>query len=208
MKQNDNLIKSLVVTAVILIIVFLYSYLYLSNNKKPLNGELEQYGKADIGGEFVLTDQYGNIFSTNQLKGAPTIVYFGFSYCPDICPTALSKITEAKKALDKYNIKTNVVFITIDPDRDSAGLLKDYLNHFDSDIIGLTGTRAEIEEAANKFKVYYEVAPNSGTGENDYLINHSSFIYIMDKDFNYSTHFHLNSDVGDVVNHIRLNFRN
>lgn len=160
------------------------------------NSSKETTGKALIGGAFELTNQNGEKFSSNNLKGKTSLIYFGFSHCPMVCPTALSKITLVMNEIDPEGKKYNYIFITTDPERDSSERLKEYLANFNPAIIGLTGTKEELEEAYKGYKVY---AKKVITDNGNYDMNHSSLIYIMDKNGEYAAHFSHESKVEDIV---------
>ena len=140
----------------------------------PVGGEPRS---SLIGGPFSLTAQDGRSVSDKDVKGNPFLVFFGYTHCPDVCPTALFEISEIFKALGP-NQKISALFITIDPERDTPAVLKEYLSSFDSRIIGLSGTPAQIESVEKAYRVY---AKKVGTGA-DYSMDHTAIIYLMDKD--------------------------
>lgn len=153
---------------------------------------------ASLGGEFSLTDQNGNTVTNESLKGRPRLVYFGFTYCPDICPTALLAMGEAAKRLgDKAPAQ---VFISVDPERDTVAHLKEYAGNFPG-LIALTGSAESVKQAARAYKVYYK---KNGDGEN-YLIDHSGFIYLMDAKGRYLTHFPHDVKPDAIVTAIQTN---
>lgn len=206
--EEKGFAKVVAVAAVVITIIALYFIMTASVPPKPLAGQGSMAsGKANIGGEFALTDQDGQPFGTAQLKGRPSMIYFGFTFCPDICPTSLQKLTSVMDTLDKYGIDVTPVFITIDPKRDTSASLKTYLKHFHAKFVGLTGSEEAIKEVADKFKVYYSIAPGSDPKRNDYLLDHTSLVYLMDKDGNYMTHFHIDSHPGEIVEYIRVHYK-
>lgn len=205
--ESKDLIRIVLIAVTMLILIASYSFLILYPKQKTIKGagdyiSDQSQGEALIGGDFKLIDQNGNIFSSNSLKGMYTIIYFGFTYCPDICPTALEIISHTLTELEKYKTLVNAVFITIDPERDTAPLLKKFLGHFHPRLIGLTGTPGEIKEVASKFKVYYAIDHSRENTGSDYMVNHSSFIYLMDEEGKYVTHFNLNSNSKEIANYI------
>lgn len=206
--EEKRFSKIVVIVAAIITMAALWFITTAKENKKPLAGQGYSAGKAEIGGDFVLTDQNGNQFSSAQLRGRPSLIYFGFTFCPDICPTSLQKLTAVIDTLDRYKIDVTPIFITIDPKRDTVASLKQYLAHFHKKIIGLTGSEEAIKEAADKFKVYYAIAPGSNPKGNDYLLDHTSMVYLMDKNGEYMTHFHLDSNPDEIIDYIRLHARN
>ena len=134
--------------------------------------------KADIGGDFTLRDQNNNDFTLSNSSNTK-IVFFGFLNCPDICPTALSEVSGLLKKLEGLSKNIDPIFITVDPDRDTPELLKNYLAFFDERIIGLTGTQEEIEKIANQYHVYYSYQNKDKT--EDYVVNHTANMYLVDK---------------------------
>jgi len=132
---------------------------------------------SSIGGPFQLVDQFGHPQSQQLLKGKWTAVFFGYTYCPDVCPTTLQTLGGATTLMGPKVKDFQVVFITVDPNRDTPGQLKDYLASasFPRGVIGLTGTPSQIAAAANDYKVYYQ---KNGSGA-DYSVDHSAAIYLM-----------------------------
>jgi len=151
-------------------------------------------GEALIGGPFTLTDQNGNRVSDTQFRGKLMLVYFGYTYCPDVCPTTLLDMSQAMDTLGAAADQVQPIFITVDPERDTPGVMKDYLTNFHPRLIGLTGTPAEIQAAAKAYRVYYAkaygvpYAKAKGDGK-DYLMDHSSIVYLMDRQGRYLAHF-------------------
>lgn len=141
-----------------------------------------------IGGPFTLTDQNGKTVTDKDLMGKPTLIFFGFTRCPDICPSTLFDIKEMLQVAGKDAGRVNVVFVSVDPDRDTPELLKDYLESFDSRIIGLNGTPEQIEEISKLYRVYAKKIP---TTEDDYTMDHTAIIYLMDKEGRFVNAFNL-----------------
>ncbi len=132
-----------------------------------------------LGGAFTLTDHNGNRVTEHQWPGQYLLVYFGFTHCPDICPTGLSKITEALNALPPETAaKIQPLLITVDPARDDVNTLKTYVALFHPRLVGLTGSQAEIEHVKKLWRVYAEKQGN----DKDYMVNHSGFSYLMNPD--------------------------
>lgn len=134
--------------------------------------------KPAVGGPFHLVDQNGKAVDERLLKGRWSLVFFGYTFCPDVCPTTLTTLAAAQDRLGPKGKKLQVVFITVDPARDTPAQLKTYLASpaFPKGTIGLTGTPAQVDAAAKAYKVYYA---KEGEGQ-DYSMNHSSAIYLMD----------------------------
>ncbi|HTV43686.1 MAG TPA: SCO family protein [Stellaceae bacterium] len=130
-----------------------------------------------IGGPFQLEDQNGRTVTNTALEGKWLLVYFGYTHCPDVCPTALNNIAVALHDLGKKSGEVRPVFITIDPARDTPQTLKNYVEAFDAPILALTGNAEEIAQAASDYRVYYAKHPEP---DGDYSMDHSSIIYVMD----------------------------
>jgi protein SCO1 len=136
-----------------------------------------QAGVASIGGPFSLVDDTGVPVSDKTLAGKPYAIYFGYTYCPEVCPTTLFDLTRWIKKLGPDADKLNYVFVTVDPERDTPKLMHAYLASFDKRIRGFTGTPAQIAKIAGEYRVYYKKVPTSDGG---YLMDHSAMIYLMD----------------------------
>lgn len=130
-----------------------------------------------IGGAFRLIDTDGRPVTDQDLRGRPTVVFFGFTYCPEVCPTTLGELTAAMATLGAEADRLNVVFISVDPERDTPEALKTYLSNFDPRIRGLTGTPQAVAQAAANHRVYYRKVPTQGGG---YTIDHSSMLFLFD----------------------------
>ncbi|WP_445177155.1 SCO family protein [Rhizorhapis sp. SPR117] len=139
---------------------------------------------ASIGGPFTLTNQDGAKVSWKDFDGQYRIMYFGYSYCPDICPLDLQKLMQGYRQFAKQDsaraARVQPIFITIDPERDTVPVVKNYVSAFDPKLIGLTGTPEEIAKVAKEFAVYY--AKDGKDGASDYLVNHSRSPYLMGPD--------------------------
>ena len=134
---------------------------------------------AEIGGRFALTGTDGKIVTDETFRGKWLVLYFGYTACPDVCPTVLTELGAALGALGPLAAKVQVVFVTLDPARDTASALRDYLGSFDARIVGLRGSGDEIENVAKEYHVYYR-AHSLGNGE--YAVDHSSFLYVIRPD--------------------------
>lgn len=133
---------------------------------------------VEIGGPFSLIDTQGKAVTERSLLGKPTAIFFGFTYCPEVCPTTLANMTAWLKDLGADADKLNVVFVSVDPERDTPDQLKIYLSNFDPRIQGFTGAPQAIDQAAKAYRVYYKKVPLDGGG---YTMDHSSAIYLFDK---------------------------
>jgi protein SCO1/2 len=133
---------------------------------------------SSVGGPFDLTAMDGRRISSRQFQGAPLLVFFGFTHCPDVCPTKLMELSEVFRAAGDRAGNTRALFVTVDPARDTPELLKNYLGSFDPRIIGLTGTQEEIDAVVKAFRAYARKVP---TASGDYTMDHTAIIYLMDK---------------------------
>lgn len=210
MKSSNILVKIIVGVGVLIAVVSLYILLMNDVPQKKIANSKDIIIDNDgikIGGDFELFDQDGNKFSERNLHGKLSLVYFGFTYCPDICPASLQKIAEVVNILKRSHIEVVPVFITIDPTRDKLEVLKVYLKNFHPKFVGLSGSEEQIRDVANKFKVYYAVSNFSNTESNksDYMLDHSSLTYLLDKKGQYVKHFYLDSSPIEIVNFIQNN---
>lgn len=136
-------------------------------------------GVANVGGAFVLTAAKGGEFDSKSLSGKPYAVFFGFTHCPDICPTTMAELTGMLKDLGDQANSLNVVFITVDPERDTPAVMTDYLSNFDARIIGLTGSPDQIAHVVAQYRVYAKkVALDGG----QYTMDHSASIFLYGRD--------------------------
>jgi protein SCO1 len=140
------------------------------------------YGRGQVGGPFTLTDQEGHARSDRDFRGKLMIVYFGYTFCPDVCPADLMAITQALDALGAAADDIQPIFITIDPERDSR-VLAEYLKAFHRSFVGLTGTQDEIRKVANAYKAFYAKLPPAADGE--YAVDHTGVIYLMGREGEY-----------------------
>ncbi|HUJ97393.1 MAG TPA: SCO family protein [Stellaceae bacterium] len=134
---------------------------------------------AAVGGPFTLTAADGATVTDESYRGKWLLVYFGYTFCPDACPTALTNISAALQQLGPLADRVQPLFITVDPHRDTPKVMADYVKAFDHRIVGLTGSTAAIAAVTKEYGVY--VAPQRSEGD-DYLVDHSSFIYLMNPD--------------------------
>jgi protein SCO1/2 len=156
---------------------------------------------TSIGGDFTLVDQFGVSRSTTEFRGKILLVYFGYTYCPDVCPMALEHITKALQGLGRDRDKIAVVFVSVDPARDTAETLKLYSTNFDPNIIMLTGSEEALKDAMDKYRVYAKKEKKEEFS--DYLINHTSVVYVMGTDGAYLSSF-AHSTSPDVIRSILL----
>ena len=143
---------------------------------------------AAIGGPFSLIDQDGRTVTDQDMKGRPFLVFFGFTHCPDICPTTLFEVSEILRALGPDADRVRALFITVDPERDSAKSLKDYLSSFDPHVLALTGDPAAVAAVAKSYRVYFKKVP---LADGSYTMDHTAIVYLMNKEGRFVAPFSL-----------------
>ena len=151
----------------------------------PQLGEVVSTGQADVGGPFQLVDHNGRPVDESMLEGKWSLVFFGFTYCPDYCPTTLQALDATKRRLGDKAKDLQIVFISVDPQRDTPQALKDYLSSdgFPEGVIGLTGAPEQVKAVADAYRAFYQKV---GEGE-DYTMNHSLTVYLMGPDGRFRT---------------------
>jgi protein SCO1/2 len=165
------------------LVVFLAVFLYAT-------GQLgTRAPSAGIGGPFALTDQNGKPITDADLKGKPSLVFFGYTHCPDVCPTTLFDISEVMRALGPDADRAAALFISVDPDRDTPAVLKDYLSSFDPHVRAATGDQANLDKVEKEYRVYAKKVPTGKNG--DYSMDHSAIVYLMDKSGRFVAPFRL-----------------
>ena len=143
---------------------------------------------AAIGGPFHLVDQDGQAFSDQDLKGKTFLVFFGFTHCPDVCPTTLFDMSEIMRNLGPEADRTAALFISVDPERDTQEAMKDYMSSFDPHVRGLTGNAEALAAVAKAYRVYYKKVPLDG---GDYTMDHTAIVYLMDKEGRFVSPFNM-----------------
>lgn len=147
-------------------------------------------GTALIGGDFSLTNHTLGVVNDTQFRGRFMLVYFGYTFCPDVCPVDVQKMALALDILDERGVDLDIIqplFITVDPARDTAEIMQAYANAYHPRIMGLSGTPEQIEVATKAYRVYSRKAPQAGS--DDYLMDHSNYIYLMGPDGAFLKHF-------------------
>ena len=139
--------------------------------------ERESVYSASIGGPFALTAPDGSRVTDQTLKGKPFAIFFGFTRCPDVCPTTLSRMAQLRKQLGQDGDKFRIVFVSVDPGYDSPEDIGRYVALFGTPILGLTGTDAEVDSAVKAYRAFYQKVPTKG---GDYTIDHTASVYLMD----------------------------
>lgn len=154
-----------------------------------------------IGGPFSLTDQNGKAITDQDMKGKPFLVFFGYTHCPDVCPTTLFELSEVMHALGKDADHTGALFITVDPERDSAAAMKDYLSSFDPHLRGATGDPKAIDAVEKVYRVYAKKVPTGKDGE--YSMDHTALVYLMDKNGKFVMPFKLDRSPEEAAKELR-----
>jgi protein SCO1 len=153
-----------------------------------LGGMRNVAAPAAIGGPFQMTDQTGRPVTEKSLQGRPTLIFFGFTHCPDICPTSLFEISEVLRAMGNEADRVNAYFVSVDPERDNSAALKDYLSSFDPHLKGLTGDPDAVAKMLSAFRVYARKVPLK---DGDYTMDHTALIYLMDRDGRFVAPFNI-----------------
>jgi protein SCO1 len=143
---------------------------------------------STIGGPFQLVDQSGQTVSEKNLQGKPTIVFFGFTHCPDVCPTALFEMSEILQAMGKDANRVNAYFVSVDPERDTPEIMKSYLSSFDPNLKGLTGSPEQVAGVISAYRVYAKKVPLK---DGDYTMDHTALIYLMDREGRFVAPFNI-----------------
>lgn len=181
-----------------------------AQKQKELEMEKERnkaVGKAAIGGPFSLVDHDGNPKTNKDYLGKWVLLYFGFTHCPDICPDELEKMILAVKKVNASKNLMEVVplFISIDPERDTPEVMKNYVNEFFEGLIGLTGTQQQINEVARNFRVYYSQGPRDE--DNDYIVDHTIIMYLLNPEGEFIDYYGQNKTdeevAGGIASHMR-----
>ncbi len=156
---------------------------------------------AAIGGPFELVDQDGRTRTEADLRGKYSIIYFGYTFCPDACPTALLAVSQALDALGPKADRFLPVFVTIDPERDTVQQMAGYVRAVDDRLMGLTGTAEQVAKAAKAYRVFFRKVTPEGSA--DYLMDHTSLVYVMGPDGKYVAHFSHETPVEKIVEILR-----
>lgn len=191
---------TLLTAALAVVVAGVVAFLVLDDPRPPAEGEdAATSGEALIGGPFTLTDHTGETRTAGDFRGRPMLVYFGYTYCPDVCPTGLQTLSDALDRLGEAGERIQPVFITVDPDRDTPEVMADYVAHFHPRLVGLTGTQAQIDQVTKAYRIY---ASKRGEGD-DYLVDHSAYTYLMGPDGEYITHFNHGITADEMARRIR-----
>jgi cytochrome oxidase Cu insertion factor (SCO1/SenC/PrrC family) len=185
--------KRILIGTIILLGTVTVLLLYLpSTQPAPRSTTVPISGEVDIGGPFILVDTRGEPVNENVLIGRYTLIYFGFTYCPDICPLTLQALTEALDILGPAGDNILPIFISLDPERDTPDVMADYVANFHPRFMGLTGTVEQTEEAARQYRVFAAksfIKDADGNDTEEYLVDHTGFTYLMTPAGRYADHF-------------------
>ena len=167
-------------------------------SRSTLSPQVTSSGTALVGGAFDVTNHLGQPVSDKDFLGKHTLYYFGYTFCPDICPAELQVLSAALLDVEQAKDRFNLVFVTIDPKRDTPEIMKDYVSNFWPGTIGLTGSDADIRKIASAFRVYYNKVDNGDAASDQYLMDHSSITYLMGPDGKFVRHFAYGTSVADI----------
>jgi protein SCO1/2 len=157
-------------------------------------------GGSAIGGPFKLIDQNGKPITDQDMKGRPYLVFFGYTHCPDVCPTTLFELSEVLRVLGPDADKTGALFVSIDPERDTPAAMKDYLSSFDPHLVGATGDAKAIDAAEKAYRVYAKKVPGE---KGDYSMDHTALVYLMDKQGRFVAPFKLDRKPEEAAAELR-----
>src|SRR4051812_31039010 len=173
----------LVLSAFVAGLVFFSTVVFIVTGRSPAPIAMP----SAVGGPFALTDQNGKEITDKDMAGHPFLVFFGFTHCPDVCPTTLFDVSEIFRALGSDK-QVRALFITVDPERDTPQVMKDYLSSFDPRITGATGDEAAVAAAIKGYRVYAKKVPTDGGG---YTMDHTAIVYLMGKDGRFIAPFNM-----------------
>ena len=181
------------------VLVFGSAIVWWTGSRLPAGGSVT----SSIGGAFRLTAHDGRTVSEKDLTGTPSVVFFGFTHCPDVCPTALFEMTQVYAALGADADKLKTYFVTIDPERDDQALLSLYLSSFDPHIVGLTGSGADVQTMVKAYRVYARKIEDKNGG---YTMDHTALVYLMDKQGRFVSSLNLDRAPEETAKLIRSYF--
>ncbi len=192
--MNDKTSRILLIFAAFLsgLVLFFGAILFITGRAPSPIGS----AAASVGGPFHLEDQSGKVVTEQDVKGKPFLVFFGYTHCPDVCPTTLFDMSQVMKKLGPDADRINALFITVDPERDTPALMKDYMSNFDPHLRGLTGDQAAINTAIKEYRVYAKKIPLK---DGDYTMDHTAIVYLMDKNGDFVAPFDLSKQSPDAA---------
>ena len=173
--KKTILLTTIIISFIIILTSTFFFAEYLSRQNAPKK-------ISQIINNINLIDHTGKKFVSQTLKNQPSLIFFGFTHCPEVCPTTLNQLSEITAKLKTKIITTNIIFITLDPKRDTQEHLKDYISNFNENLIGVTGNIIDIKKIADNWGVFYETISSS---KDDYTLNHTATVFMLDKKGNY-----------------------
>lgn len=182
-----------------LVLVIIAVIIWMQFLNKENTPSATENSRALIGGEFSLINHKGAPMTDKDFLGKYMVVYFGYTFCPDVCPMDLQIMADAMRFLPPEKLEqVNPVFVTIDPERDTVDVMAEYVSYFHDDMIGLTGTNEQVDAIKKAYRVYAAKADDSA----DYLVDHTSYTYFMDKEGTLLKHFNHGEDPEAMANTI------
>jgi protein SCO1/2 len=195
--MNPRLARVLLVLGAFVAGLVLFSsvvFIVTGRNPAPITMQ------STVGGPFRLTDHNGYPISNGDLKGRPFLVFFGFTHCPDVCPTTLFEVSEILRALGPDADRVGALFVSVDPERDTPAKLKDYLSSFDPRLVGVTGDEASMKAMERAYRVYVKKVPLDRGG---YTMDHTALVYLMDKDGRFVAPFNVKRKPAEAAADLR-----
>lgn len=190
--------------AILAVLGGLYVVLFRSQKSSVEKAQRREmsYGKAALGGDWTLVDHTGKTVTNKDFEGKWLIIYFGFTHCPDICPDELEKLAETVDLVDKVDGFPSVlpVFISVDPERDTVEAVREYIKEFSSKMIGLTGTKEQVNEICKAYRVYFNEGPRDD--DNDYIVDHTIVMYLINPEGEFVTFFGKTPTPMDICNRV------
>ncbi len=196
-----------IVLWLLIVVALVWAGLTYMRQTKPSPTPAVETGISLIGGPFALIDQKGRVRTDKDFKNKYMLVYFGYSYCPDICPTGLQAITDAMEGLGGDAQSVQPIFISVDPERDTPEQLASYMENFNPRFIALTGSKAQVEDAMKQYRVFAQQADDPGSENTEYLIDHSSIVYLMAPGGEHVAHFTHATPASEMVEGIKKHLR-
>lgn len=193
MQKPFKLVFYIVFITALLTTFVIFVFIKTSFNQKCGSNFIAS-GGTKIGGQFELTNVHHKKISSKNFITSPALIYFGYSYCPDICPYDLQRNVTVVDILKEKQITILPIFVTIDPERDTPERLKDFSSFVHPNLLALTGSQSEIKEVMKLFKVYGQMSKSESVDKNNYLMDHSAFTYLVDSSGNFLDYF--NRQVG------------
>ena len=192
---------SIIVLAIVTLSLIALGSALLMRDAGPVTGQAS--GTALVGGPFEMINQDGETVTDADFRGRHMLIFFGFTYCPDICPLTLEIVGAALDELGPLSNQIQPIFVSVDPDRDTPDILQDYLSHFGDNFVGLTGSPEQVANMLSAYRVY--AAKTGDVDSGDYSMNHSTIIYLMAPDGSFETHFSEFATPQDLAGKIRPN---